>query len=147
MSLYYKDTITRVILGSKNPETKAITPIALTSSYGAGTAKVIETSGYSKMNLDFLYQLGTGETTNTLNVQIEGSPDGVNFYRIPNESTSGGTSTLSARELAFVGASDASPYTISFGLDIFYKYVKVSVKESGATVAGTIFAEATLLGL
>ena len=82
----------------------------------------------------------------TLELKFECSPDGVNFYRIPNESVSGGTSTITAREITFVGTNGAAA-TISFGLDIFYEYVKVWAKETGvASNKGTIYGECTLLG-
>ena len=100
----------------------------------------------SKLNVDILYTMGATETSNTIDVRFEGSPDGTNFYRIPNDSTAGGTSTLTAREFTFVG-TNAAAATISIGLDIFYKFMKVSFKESGVvTNAGTVYAEITLSG-
>lgn len=132
-------------IGTKVGSTR--TSIALTTLYDvANKTKVIETSGYSKLNLDVLYTMGATETANSIELRIEGSPDGVNFYRIPNESVSAGTSTLTAREFTFVGANAAAA-TISIGLDIFYKYVKISVKETGVvTNAGTVYIEASLHG-
>ena len=51
-----------------------------------------------------------------------------------------------AREFNFVG-SDAASATISIGLDLFYKYVKVSCKETGvASNFGNVYIEATLAG-
>jgi hypothetical protein len=143
MSLDYDVQIPRVIIGSKTGTTR--TSVALTSVY-TGNTKTFEVAGYSKMNLSLLYTMGATETTNSIEVQVEESPDGTNFYKLPNETVSGGTSTLTAREFTFVG-TNAAAATVSIGLDIFYKYVKVSVKETGVvTNAGTIFAEATFSG-
>ena len=98
------------------------------------------------VNLDVLYTMGSGETSNSIEIKVEGSPDGVNFYRLANESVSGGTSTLTAREFTFVGTNGAEA-TISLGLDIFYEYVKISAKETGvAANKGTVYGEVTLLG-
>ena len=145
MGLRYKSHSSVVVLGSKNATTKAQTSVALTSLY-SGNTKTIEVGGYSKLDLAILYTMGAAETSNSIEVQLEQSPDGTNFYRIPNETVSGGTSTLSAREFTFVG-TNAAAATISVGIDIFYKYVKISVKETGvAANAGTVFAEATLSG-
>ncbi len=98
------------------------------------------------MNLDVLYTMGATESTNSIELKVEGSPDGTNWYRLPNESVSSGTSTLTAREFTFVG-TNADAATISIGIDIFYKFIKVSAKETGvASNAGTVYVEATLSG-
>jgi hypothetical protein len=145
MSLHYETQTTFPIIGTKKGTT--VTPVALTNSYDvANKTKIIPCGGYSKINFDVLYTMGAAETSNSVELRIEGSPDGTNFYRIPNESVSGGTSTLTAREFTFVGANAAAA-TISIGLDIFYKYVRISAKETGvASNAGTVYIEATLSG-
>lgn len=145
MSLYYKSHDTFPIIGTKSGTTR--TSVTLTAAYDvANKTKIIECGGYSKLNLDILYTMGATETSNSIEVRIQGSPDGTNFYRIPNETVSGGTSTITAREFTFVG-TNAAAATISIGLDIFYKYVEVSVKETGVvTNFGTVYAEATLSG-
>lgn len=149
MSLNYPVQTTFTAIGTKSGTTR--TPITLESTYQAESGqtkptKTFSSGGYSKMNIDLLYTMGSGESTNSIEVKIEGSTDGTNWYRIPNDSTSGGTSTLTAREFTFVG-TDAAAATISIGLDIFYKYLKVSIKETGVvTNKGTIFGDITLLG-
>lgn len=124
---------------------------SLTDAYqtegGTKPTKTFKISHMSKLNLDILYTMGASETSNSIEIKIEGSPDGVNFYRIPNETVSAGTSTVTAREFTFVG-TNADEATISIGLDTFYEYVKVSAKESGVvTNFGTVYCEATILGL
>ncbi|MCK9371293.1 hypothetical protein M0R04_15375 [Candidatus Dojkabacteria bacterium] len=160
MSLDYKSSITFPVFGSvvraylddnATIETATRTAVNLTASYETESTTVatkhFETSGYSKLNLDILYTMGATETSNSIEIKVEGSPDGINFYRIPNDSPSAGTSTLTAREFTFVG-TNADAATISIGLDIFYKYMRVSAKETGkVTNFGTVYAEATLLGL
>lgn len=142
--LHYSNQIIIPIIGSKSGTT--ITSATLTSDY-ADNAKSFPVGGYSKLNLDVLYTMGATESSNSVEIKVEGSTDGTNFYRIPNEAVSGGTSTLTAREFTFVG-TNADDATISIGLDIFYKFIKVSVKETGvASNAGTIFIEGTLSGL
>jgi hypothetical protein len=147
MGLQYDIQNANTIIGSKNPTTFARTSVALTNAYdNAATTKSFATGGMSKLNIDALYTMGATETSNSLEIRVEGSPDGTNFYRIANDTTSGGTSTLTAREFTFVG-TNAAAATISVGLDIFYKFVKVSFKESGVvTNAGTLYAEITLSG-
>jgi len=144
MSLSYPTSVTFPIIGTKVGTTR--TSVALPASYDTTVTKTFEVSGYSKIDLAVLYTMGAAETSNSIELKVEHSPDGTNFYRIPNESVSAGTSTLTAREFTFVGANAAAA-TISIGLDIFYKDLKVSAKESGvASNAGTVYVEATLSG-
>lgn len=146
MGLYYESQQTFPVIGTKTA-TGVRTSVTLTSAYDvANKTKVIPCGGMSKANFDILYTMGATETSNSIDIRIECSNDGVNFYRIPNDTTSGGTSTLTAREFTFVG-TNADAATISIGLDIFYKYIKISVKESGVvTNAGTVFVDCTLSG-
>lgn len=137
------------IVGTKSAA-NVITEWALTSSYQSeGTTKptkAFKVGGYSKLDLAISYTMGAAESANSVDVKIEQSPDGTNYFRVANEAVSAGTSTLTAREFIFVGANAANA-TISIGLDIFYKYIKVSCKETGvASNAGSVFIEATLSG-
>ena len=143
MSLYYTSQPTFVVIGSKSGTTR--TASTLTAAYTANT-KTFEVGAYSKINFDILYTMGATETSNSVEVKIEASPDGTNFYRLANEAISTGTSTLTARTFSFVGA-DAAAATISIGLDIWYKYLKFSIQEAGVvTNFGTAYVEATLSG-
>lgn len=143
--LYYGDQVTVPVIGSKDGT--SITSVALTNAYDvANKTKIIPCGGYSKINFDILYTMGSGETSNSIEARVRCSPDGTNFYRLPNEAVSAGVSTLTTREFTFVGA-DAAAATISIGLDIFYKFVEISTKETGvASNAGTVYVEATLSG-
>lgn len=108
--------------------------------------KEFKTSGFTHLNLDVLYTMGATETTNSIEIKLESSPDGTNWYRIPVDTTSGGTSTLTAREFTFVG-TNAAAATISIPLEIEYSYMRASAKETGvATNKGNIYAEVTLSG-
>lgn len=145
MGLYYPSTKTQTLIGSKVGTTR--TAVTLTVAYDVADKTIsFPTSGYSKLNLDILYTMGATESTNSIELRPEGSPDGTNWYRLANESVSAGTSTLDAREFTFVG-TNAAAATISIGIDVFYKYVKISVKETGvATNFGTVYCEGTLAG-
>ena len=150
MSLNYETQQVSTIIGTTDGTTR--TSIALTNAYQAESGftkptKAFAIGGYSKLDIALLYTTGAAETSNSIEVKIEASPDGTNYYRIPNDSTSTGTSTITAREFTYVGAAAATAYPISISLDIFYKNIKVSIKESGvASNAGTIHGIATLSG-
>lgn len=143
--LAYGNHVTFPVVGSKDGTT--LTSIVLTAGYDvANKTKILECGGYSKINFDVLYTMGATESSNSIEMRVEGSPDRTNWYRLANESVSGGASTLTAREFTFVG-NDAAAATIGIGLDIFYKYLRISVKETGkATNFGTVYCEATLSG-
>lgn len=145
MGLYYPTQKSFPLLGTKT--TAGVrTAVALPTAYDSTVTKTIKVGGYSKANFSILYTMGAAETTNSIELKIEESPDNINFYRIPTDTVSGGTSTLVAREFTFVGTNGAAA-SISFGIDIFYKYLKISAKETGvASNAGSIFAEALLSG-
>ncbi len=135
-----------IFVGSKSGTTR--TSVVLTAAYDvANKTKIFTTGGMAKVNLSILYTTGTGETVNSIELRVESSADGTNFYRIPNEAVSTGTSTLTQREFTFVGASAATAYDLSLPLDVQDKYMRISVKESGVSAnAGTIYIEATISG-
>jgi len=133
-----------VLIGSKSGTTR--TPSALTAT-ASDNAKTFDTKGMSKTNLSILYTTGAGETSNTLNITVESSPDNTNFYQIVNESASSGTSTLFQRSFVFTGTDAATAYSYSLPLDIQDKFMKISVSEGGViTNFGTVYVEAMLSG-
>jgi hypothetical protein len=145
MGLFYSSQPTFIIAGSKTAA-GVRTGVTLEGTYDGSTLKKFETGSYSVLNLDINYTMGATETSNSIEVKIESSPDGINFYRIPNEAASGGTSTLTAREFTFAGANAAAA-PISIRLDIAYKYMRVEFKETGvASNKGNVFCEVTLSG-
>jgi hypothetical protein len=149
MSLHYPSQDTRVLFGSKTAA-GVRTGVALTSAYQAESAgvptKSFEAAGYSTAVFHVNYTMGATETSNSIELKIEESADGINYYRIPNDAASGGTSTLTAREFTFVG-TNAAAATISILLNVAYPFMRVSAKETGVvTNAGDAFVEVTLSG-
>lgn len=142
--LYYPNVTPVIWLGTKAGTTR--TSVALTSAYtGNRTTKYV--SGFSEMTFDILYTTGTSETGTTLDVRLEHSVDGTNFYILTNEAASAGTSTLTNRTFAFAGGTGGTAYTLSYRLDLSYKYIRVSVQEAGVSSNfGTIFVEGVLAG-
>ena len=144
MSLRYQEQQLGVLIGSKSGTTR--TAIALVSTYDATTTKSIETGGFSQIVLDVNYTMGATETSNSIEIKVEVSQDGTNFYRLMNEGVSGGTSTLTVREFTYTGVNAAAA-PISLPLDVMYKYMKFSFKETGvASNVGSVYAEYCLSG-
>lgn len=134
-----------MLIGTKSGTTR--TSVTLSTAYHADRTKAIRTAGASKIDLNILYTTGAAETNNSVEVRVKSSPDGVNFYQIPNESVSAGTSTLTAREFTFVGADAATGYGLSLPLDVQNLWMQFEFKESGVSAnAGTLYVEAVLSG-
>jgi len=136
------------VFGSKDGTTR--TGVELESTYQTTEVteayKTFKTAGFTHLNLDVLYTMGAAETSNSIEIKIEASPDGTNWYRIPIDTTSGSTSTLTAREFTFVGTNGAAA-TISIPLEIEYNFMRISAKETGvASAKGSIYGEVTLSG-
>ena len=102
----------------------------------------------SKLDIRFSYTTGAAETNNTLDILVEQSSDGTNWFSIPNETVSSGTSTLNDRTFSYATNTGGGTNTkSSVGLDIFYKQIRVSFKETGvAANHGTVYAECSLMG-
>lgn len=134
------------LIGTKSGTTR--TAILLTAAYDVSNkTQTFETKGISKLNFSILYTTGSAETANSIEIRIETSSDRTNWYRIPNEAVSTGTSTLTVREFTFVEASAATAAPISLPLDTQDKYMRISVKESGVSSNfGTVYIEVVLSG-
>jgi len=142
--LAYQTQYTVPLIGSKSGTT--VTPSTLTAAY-TGNTKTIATGGMSVITIDVKYTTGSGETNNSIDIQMEHSSDGTNFYTLTNESSSSGVSTITQRNLTLVGAAAATAYAFSYKMDINYKFMKFSAKESGvAANFGTCYMEVTFGG-
>lgn len=137
---------TEAVIGSKNLDTNVRTSVALAATFDGSTQKAFEVGSMPNLTIDILYTMGATETSNSIEIRLEASPDGANFYRLANEAVVGGTSTLTAREFTFVGVNAAAA-TIQIFIDIAYKFMRIEAKETGVvTNAGTVYAEVTLSG-
>lgn len=143
--LYYKAQRADVLVGSKSGTT--ITTEELETTYHADVQKAFETGGFSRAEFAIQYTMGSAETSNSIEMKLEQSPDGTNWFRLPNDSTSGGTSTITRREFTYVG-ENATDSFITIGIDIAYKNMRVNFKETGvAANKGGVYCEVLLSGL
>lgn len=106
MALSYSIQTPLVLFGSKTAG-NAITTVALPTVYQFGVqansvSKVVPTEGMAKIELHGYYLAGVSETLNSVQIRVDGSPDGANFYQFLAESTTTGTSTESQREFTIV---------------------------------------------
>lgn len=126
---------------SNQPVIVAFDDAVLTDAY-TGNRFVFATGGFQKLSLDLTYAMGAAESANTLQFQLEHSPDdGVTWYKLVIDTTTT-SSAITAREWT-MGADN-----LNVIVDIAYKKMRLSLKESGvATNAGTASVSITLSGL
>lgn len=147
--LYYSTQSTLILIGSLSGTTR--TAIEMESTYQSESVteatKTFDTGGFSRVEFNFLYTMGGSETANSIQVILENSTDGTNFYRLPNDTTSGATSTITEREFTYVGTTDGGNSEVTIGLDIAYTKMRISVKEGGVSSnKGSVYVEALLSG-
>ena len=148
MSLVYQTQNPVVLVGSKIADGTR-TGIELESTYSTTEdtepTKSFAVGGHSKLSLDILYTMGATESGNVLTMKVESSPDKINWYSLVIDTTAT-ASVITNREWELTG-SDASTKAVNVILDIAYKYMRISFKETGvAANKGKVFCEGTLSG-
>ncbi len=127
--------------------------ITLTSSYNSTNSFDIDLNKVTSQNLTvvgdnshlfnrltilFEYQLGSGETNNTIDFTIHNGDDENDIYLTTASAVSAGAVTLSDQEFKWTGANATDPYKRSFSVEISDRFLRVYVKETGvAANAGT----------
>lgn len=112
--------------------------VTLTAAF-SGNRKTFTTEGFSALSLDVAYDMHASETANTIDWQLEGSSDNTNWYSLSIDSTST-VSTITDRVWQMLEGNR------NIVVDINYKYMRMSVRESGvATTFGTATVTATLM--
>ena len=146
MGLFYNIIQPVAVFGTKS-SAFVLSPSTLTADYADNRKVIAGTAGMSKLDIRYSYTTGASETNNTLSIKIEESSDRTNWFSLMNESASAGTSTLTQRTFSDADNTATATFTSSFGLDIFYDNIRISVKEGGvATNFGTLYMEASILG-
>lgn len=149
MGLEYTTQRPIVLIGSLSGTTR--TAIEMESTYQAESiteaTKTFETGGYSRIEFNILYTMGASETANSIQIRLENTIDGTNFYRLPNDSTSGATSTITEREFTYLGTTDGGNSEVTIGFDIAYTKMRIAIKEGGVSSnKGSVYVEALLSG-
>ena len=150
MGLDYGTQALVPLVGTKNAA-NTISGWTLTNAYQTEGAtkptKSFDVGGFSRVEFAIAYTQGSAETANTIQIKVEWTTDGTNFFQLMNDATSGGTSTETVREFSLLGV-DAGTLYATFGIDIAYKdVIRLSVKETGViTNFGTVFIEGLLSG-
>ena len=149
MGLYYPQQHIKELVGSKNPTSFEIVASTLTSSY-TGNSKIITSDYMSVLTLYIKYTVGAGGGGNYINLKLEYSSDGINFYQENTESHSKGSTIQYIKERKFDnnGSTVAlTTYSIKISVPLADKYFRFSAKEVvvGGSY-GTLYAEAIVSG-
>jgi hypothetical protein len=122
------------------PSRPLFSAATLTSAF-TDNRKVFETAGFSKLSLEITYDMDAGETANTMELQLEESSNGTDWFSLVIDDTTT-VSVISARTWQM------SEGNLNILVDIAYRFMRLSIKETGvATTAGTASVGYTLSGL
>lgn len=139
--------------------TDALDEVTLTASYAdnrftidmrrpvtSGQEQLFDKANeFNYLTLMFEYQVGTGETNNILQIQIENGPSDDDLYISTAATVSSGVVTLEAMNFQFTGANATAPYKYAFPVEISDRVLRISVAESGVvTNFGTVSIKAFL---
>lgn len=126
---------------TNQPSISLFDNVALTTAY-TGNRKEFTASGFPKLSLDINYTRGGAEGASEMQFTLEHSTDGTNWHSLVIDNTSA-TSQITPRVWEI-----ATSNRLNVLIDIAYKQLRMSVKESGAVSnAGTVTVVATLSGL
>ena len=134
----YQNTIP--LIGSKSGTTT--TTALLTSAFAGNISNITPIGGMEVIELNIRYE---SERNDNLEIRVETGPDNTNMYRSVNDSTSGGTSTLTLRTFILTPTTSATLFTLP--VNISNRFFRVSTRENTAGVTGSgVYVEATLSG-
>jgi len=125
---------------SKNAAgTITLAPVTLTATNTDNTAQ-IDVDGMQQLILYIKYTTGSAETSNVLNLTVQFSPDGTNYYQESTEAVSTSTVTEYQATRQFTGASAATGYSFTVAIPLAHKAkVKILFHETGvASNFGTV---------
>lgn len=124
-----------------------LSPVTLTATNTDNTAE-IDVAGIQQLVLSVKYTTGSAETNNVLNMTLQFSPDGTNYYQEATEAVSTSTITEYQGTRQFTGASAATAYSFRFAVPVAdVKKFKILFHETGvASNFGTVSVLATISG-
>lgn len=146
---YYSAQPLYPFIGASKNTLGAITlsPVTLTATASDNRAQ-IDVDGMQQLVLYIRYITGAAETNNILQMTVDFSPDGTNFYQEATEEASTTTITEYQATRQFTGASAATTYSLRIAIPVAdIKKIRIGFAESGVvTNFGTLSALAVTSG-
>lgn len=141
-SYYSVQPLIPFIGATKAPDgTITLSPVTLTAT-NTDNRKQIDVDGMQQLVFYLRYITGTAETNNVLNLLVDFSPDGTNFYQEATEEATPGSGTVTEYQATrqFTGASAATTYSFRVAIPIAdLKKVRIAFHETGvASNFGTL---------
>src|SRR3990167_7760464 len=129
---YATQPLVPFIGASKNAAgTITLAPVTLTATNTDNTAE-IDVTGMQQLILYIKYTTGSAETNNVLNMAVEFSPDGTNYYQEATEAVSTSVITEYQATRQFTGAAAATAYSLRVAIPIAdVKKFRISFSETG----------------
>lgn len=125
----------------KTDGTFTLSPVTLTAT-NTDNRKEIDLDGMQQLVLYIRYTTGSGETSNVLNMLVDFSPDGTNYYQEASEEVTAGSGTVTQYQAtrAFTGASAATAYSFRVAIPVAdVKKLRIAFHETGVvTNFGTL---------
>ncbi len=146
---YYSSQPLFPFIGATKTVGGAITlsPVTLTAT-AADNRTQIDVDAMQQVVLYIKYTVGSGESANVLNMTIDFSPDGTNFYQEATEAVSTSTITEYQATRQFTGASASTAYSFRVAIPIAdIKKLRIAFAETGVvTNFGTLSVLAVTSG-
>lgn len=116
-----------------------LSPVTLTAT-ASDNRKEIDVDKIQQLTLYLKYTVGSGESNNVLNLTVEFSPDGTNYYQEATEAVSTSTVTEYQATRQFTGASASTAYSFRIAIPIAdIKKLRIGFAETGVvTNFGTL---------
>lgn len=128
-------------IGATKSVAGAITlaPVTLTAT-ATDNRKEIDIDSMLQLTFYIKYTTGAAETSNVLNMTVEFSPDGTNYYQESTEAVSTATITEYQATRQFTGAAAATAYALRVAIPIAdLKKIRIAFAETGvASNFGTL---------
>lgn len=113
----------------------------------ADTTVSIDCGGIPLITIVGTYTPGATESDNYIEIIVEESIDGTNYYQQMTENISSGTVTMSPQVIHIDGATAETAYPINLHIPLNCKKLKISAREVGkVTNFGTLYLGALLAG-
>ena len=116
-----------------------LSPVTLTAT-GSDNRAQIDIDAMQQLVLYIRYTVGSGESSNVLNMVIDFSPDGTNFYQEATEAVSTSTITEYQATRQFTGTSASTAYSFRVAIPVAdLKRIRIAFSETGVvTNFGTL---------
>ena len=112
--------------------------VTLTGAYSGNVSATQVSNSENQLTLFVSYTMDAGETSNSIEVKVEFSPDGTTWFQETSKSISSGTMTHSLAEHTFASTGAGNEDNFVVNTNANYQYFRVSAKETGIASTGGV---------